>query len=481
MDLATLDATAQAELVRQRKASPRELVDAAIARLEKVNPRLGAVIHPCLEKARQRAAAADLPDGPFRGVPFLMKDLGGAEAGEPYCAGMAFLKAAGWREREDSFLTRKIKAAGLISLGRTNTPELGLLPSSEPRAFGPTRNPWNLTHTAGGSSGGSAAAVAAGIVPAAHASDGGGSIRGPAAMCGLVGLKTTRGRCSFGPGLGERWGGFSVEFAVTRTVRDSAALLDVMNGPGLGDPYFAVPPARPYAEEVRSAPGRLRVGVLRRPIRDVPIDPECVVAADSAARLLESLGHTVEEAHPAALDEAESVMGFINVVSAGIARALDVWSAAVGKTIGESDVEPHTWAIAQRGREITAAEHLATVEYVHAFGRRLASWWESGFDILVSPTQAAPPPELGFVTSTTEEPLRAMFRSGPYGVYTLPFNMSGQPAISLPLYWTRAGVKDLPVGIQFTAAFGREDLLFRLAAQLEQAAPWAERRPPVFA
>ena len=174
-------------------------------------------------------------------------------------------------------------------------------------------------------------------------------------------------------------------------------------------------------------------------------------------------------------------MGFINVVSAGIARALDVWSAAVGKTIGESDVEPHTWAIAQRGREITAAEHLATVEYVHAFGRRLASWWESGFDILVSPTQAAPPPELGFVTSTTEEPLRAMFRSGPYGVYTLPFNMSGQPAISLPLYWTRAGVKDLPVGIQFTAAFGREDLLFRLAAQLEQAAPWAERRPPVFA
>jgi amidase len=407
-----------------------------------------------------------------------MKDLGGAEAGEPYYAGMSFLKEAGWREAEDSYLTRKIKAAGLISLGRTNTPELGLLPVSEPRSFAPTRNPWNLSHSAGGSSGGSAAAVAAGIVPAAHASDGGGSIRGPASMCGLVGLKTSRGRCTFGPNLGERWSGFSVEFAVTRTVRDAAGLLDVMAGPGLGDPYYAPPPSRSYVDEIAAPPARLRIGVMRRAPRDMDLHPDCVAAMDVTARLLSSLGHSVEETHPEALDDPDCVFAYVDIVCANVARALNAWGERVGRTIGATDVESLTWALAERGRGISAAQHLATLEQVHAYGRRLAAWWASGFDLLLTPTQSAPPPEIGHISSTADEPFRAFLRSAPYGAFTFPFNLSGQPAISLPLFWGREG---LPMGSHFVAAHGREDLLFRLAAQLEQAQPWTTRRPPVFA
>jgi amidase len=480
-DLARLDATAQAELVRRGEVSAAELVDAAIARLEKVNPSIGAVIHPCLAKARARAAAKDLPTGRFRGVPFLMKDLGGPEAGEPYCGGMRALEEAGYRETEDGTLTQRFQAAGLISLGRTNTPELGLLPVTEPDAFGPTRSPWNLAHSSGGSSGGSAAAVAAGIVPMAHASDGGGSIRGPASMSGLVGLKPTRGRISFGPAVGERWSGFSVEFAVTRSVRDAASLLDAVAGPAPGDPYAAAPPERPYLDEIRTPPPKLRIGFLRRGPRGIETDPECAIAVERTAKLLESLGHAVEESHPGALDEVNSVMAYVDVVTANVARALDAWSDRLGRSLGEGDVEILTWALAQRGRQITAAGHLATIEYVQAFGRRLASWWTGGFDLLLTPTMGARPPEIGTLSSTPEEPLRAFFRSAPYGAFTFPFNMSGQPAISLPLYWTETGVKDLPLGLQFVALQGREDLLLRLAAQIEQAAPWASRRPPLHA
>ena len=476
-----LDATAQAELVLKREVSPRELVDAAIARLEKINPQINAVIHPNLERARARADAKDLADGPFRGVPFLMKDLGAPEAGEPYCAGMRALKEARYTPPEDAYLTQRFRAAGLISLGRTNVPELGLLPVSESEAFGPTRNPWNLAHSSGGSSGGSAAAVAAGIVAAAHASDGGGSIRGPASMNGLVGLKTTRGRCSFGPSVGERWSGFSVEFAVTHSVRDAAAILDAVHGPGPGDPYFATPPARPYAEEIKTKPQRLRIGVLRRGLRGVEIEAECVTAVDQAARLLESLGHSVEESHPAALDDHESVNAYVDIITVSVARALDVWGAALGRTLGENDVEALTWMLAQRGRQFSGAEHVARLDFVHAFGRRLASWWDGGFDLLLSPTMGARPPEIGWISSTKEEPLRAFFRSAPYGVFTLPFNLSGQPAISLPLYQTQTGVTGLPLGLQLVAPYGREDLLLRTAAQVEEAAPWAKRRPALFA
>jgi len=480
-ELALLDATAQAALVRDGKLSPSELVDAAIARLEALNPTLGAVIHPALERARARAASPELPDGPFRGVPFLMKDLGGNEADQPYCAGMRFLKEAGWKEPRDSHLTERFVRAGLVSLGRTNTPELGLLPVSEPEAFGPTRNPWRLEHSAGGSSGGSAAAVAAGIVSAAHASDGGGSIRGPASMCGLVGLKPTRGRISFGPGLGERWGGFSCEFVVTRSVRDSAALLDATQGAAPGDPYSARPPARPYLEEVGAATGRLRIGMLRDAPRDLELHPEPREAVDATARALERAGHHVEEAHPDALEDPGGVATYVMVVSSCTARALDAWGQAVGRPVEQRDVEPLTWALAERGRQTSAAEYLAGVEFMHGFGRRLAAWWESGFDLLLTPTQAAPPPEIGFISSTADEPFRGFVRAAPYGVFTLPFNMSGQPAISLPARWTSSEPAGLPLGAQLVAATGREDLLFRVAAQLEQCAPWADRRPGVFA
>jgi amidase len=468
-DALDLDATAQAERVARGELSAAELVEAAIRRFEARNPELGAFVHPALERALERARDPALPQGPFRGVPFAMKDIGGHEAGLPYHAGMAFLKRAGWIEREDAYLTRRFRAAGLVSLGRTSTPELALLPTTEPEAYGPTRNPWDRGRSAGGSSGGAAAAVAGGIVAAAHASDGGGSIRGPASMCGLVGLKPTRGRCSFGPSLGERWSGFSNEFVLTRSVRDAAALLDAAAGPMPGDPYFAPQPAQPFAAESRDR-RPLRVGFRADAPRGIEVDPEVAAAVRDSALLLESLGHRVEEAHPEALDDAGHVGLYVNVVAANVARALEAWSARIGSRIGAEDVEPLTWAIAERGRAFSAAEHLAHLEGVHAFGRQLARWWESGFDLLLTPTQAAPPPRLGWITSTREEPLRAFLRAAPYGVYTLPFNLSGQPAISLPAARTRA--EGLPIGIQLVARFGAEALLLRVARELEAARPW---------
>jgi len=473
------DATAAARAVARGEVGPTELVDAAVARLEKADPTLGAVVHPCLEEARRAVRSPDLPDGPFRGVPFLMKDIGGEEAGRPNQMGMRALRDAGWTEPVDSHFTRRLRAAGLVSLGRTNTPELALLPTTEPEATWPTRNPWSLEHSAGGSSGGAAAAVAAGIVPAAHASDGGGSIRGPASMCGLVGLKPTRGRCSFGPGRGERWSGFSCEFVVCRSVRDAAALLDVVAGPEPGDPYVAPPPAEPFARAAEREPGRLRVGLLPSAPRDLETHPECTAAAERAARLLEGLGHAVDVSCPEALDDPGCVTSYVAVVCANTARSLEAAAAKVGRRLGPDDVEPLTWALAERGFALSATEHLATLEFVHGFGRRVAAWWEEGpYDLLLTPTQAQPPPLLGSVTSTREEPLRGFLRAAPYGVFTLPFNLTGQPAISLPLWWTSEG---LPVGAQLVAPAGREDLLLQVAAQLERAEPWSRRRPPFHA
>lgn len=468
-DFLDLDATAQAELVRRGELSPSELVEAAIRRLEARNGTLGAFVHLALERALERAKDAALPDGPFRGVPFAMKDLGGPEAGQPYHAGMLALKRAGFIESQDGYLTRKLNAAGLVSLGRTNTPELGLLPTTESAAYGPARNPWSLRHSPGGSSGGSAAAVAGGIVAAAHASDGGGSIRGPANLCGLVGLKTTRGRCSFGPALGERWSGFSVEFAVTRSVRDCAALLDACAGAMPGDPYSAPPPPQPFAASLRGAPRPLRIGVRRDAPRGIAVDPEVEAAVTATAQLLEQLGHRIELAHPEALDEPGHVGLYVGVVAANVARALEVAGTRVGHTLGAADVEPLTWALAEIGRAQSASQLLANLEGVHAFGRRLAQWWESGFDLLLTPTQANPAPELGWISSTPEEPMRAFLRSTPFGVFTLPYNLSGQPAISVPATRSRGG---LPIGVQLVARSGGEALLLRTAAQLEEARPW---------
>ena len=477
-EISLLDATDQAALVRRGDLKPQELVEGAIARAERLDPQLGAIVTRQFERARSEAASPHLPAGAFRGVPYLLKDLGAYLDGDPLYSGMAALVRAGWCERGDSHFAAKLRAAGLVSLGHAASPELGILPTTEPAAFGPTRNPWKTTHSPGGSSGGSAAAVAAGVVAAAHASDGGGSIRIPASHCGLVGLKPTRGRTSFGPAIGERWGGCSVEGFVTRSVRDTAALLDVVAGAMPGDPYAAAAPERPYAREVGAAPGRLRIGLMQRAPRDGEIDTECRAAVDGAGKLLEAQGHAVEIAHPPALDDPEAVKGFLGVVSAGVAAALDAAAAKFGRPLVADDVEPLTWAVAQAGRAIAAPAYVAAVAANHAQGRRLAEWWAGGFDLLLTPTCAQPPPPLGHFAGPPDNPLVGYLRAGPYGAFTMQFNLSGQPAISLPLHWTPGG---LPVGVQLVAASGREDLLLRVAAQLEEAKPWADRLPPLHA
>ena len=393
--------------------------------------------------------------------------------------GMRALREADLPEARDSFFTERVKGAGLVSLGRTNTPELALLPVTECAAHGATRNPWSLDHSPGGSSGGASAAVAAGLVPLAHASDGGGSIRIPAAHAGLVGLKPTRGRCSFGPKRGERWSGFSAELVVSRSVRDTAVFLDAAAGPGPGDPYSAALPSRPFASALEAPPAPLRIGLLdASPREGLELSPECAAAARHAGALLESLGHRVETSHPAALGDAAALGQYVNVVACNIARALVATGERVGRTLGPDDVEPLTFALAERGHAISGPELLGTLEGVHGFGRQVAAWWEEGFDLLVTPTTAQPPPRVGAIASTPEEPLRAFLLSAPYGAFTSPFNQTGQPAISLPLGQSEAG---LPLGVQLVAATGREDLLLAVAAQLEEAAPWRDRRPPLHA
>ncbi|MGH2686082.1 MAG: amidase [Actinomycetota bacterium] len=474
-DVAALDATGQGELVRRGEVSPVELVDAAIARIEKLNGELNAVITPLFEKARE-AAAGPLPDGPFRGVPFLLKDLGAHSAGDPMYEGMAVLRQRRWVEEKDSHLAAGFAEAGFVLCGKTNTPELGILPTTEPLAFGPTRNPWDPTRSTGGSSGGSAAAVASGMVPAAHANDGGGSIRIPASECGLVGLKPTRGRVSLGPDFGDMYSGLIAELAVTRSVRDTAAILDEVAGWRPGDPYEVAPPTRPFIEEVGADPGRLRIGVLIEAENGVHAD--CVAAADDAARLLESLGHAVETSSPAALHEGDAfTTSFITLWSAGAAWDIEYWERKTGAPIGADDVEPLTWALVETGRSFNAAQYLSAVESLQAWSRRMASWFAE-FDLLLTPTLAEPPPPLGEFDSPAENPLHGLFRAASLVPFTPPFNVTGQPAISLPLHWNDAG---LPIGVQLAAGFGREDVLLQVASQLEEARPWAGRRPPVSA
>ncbi len=467
-----LDLVAQAELVRAGKVTPLELVDAAIARAEERNPELNAIVLPFYEEARVQASA-ELPDGPLRGVPILLKDLGAQLAGMPSTSGMRVLKEAGWRDPVDSYFAARLRQAGVCFLGRTNSPELGLYPATEPDAWGPTHNPWKRGYSPGGSSGGSASAVAAGIVAAGHASDGGGSIRIPASHCGLVGLKPTRARSSFGPGAGERWGGFSCEGFVTRTVRDTAALLDVVSGAMPGDPYAA--PLPPQSFSASLTPGRrLRVGVMTNAPREMPVDPAVVPAAEVCARALEDLGHTVELAYPPALDDPTGIGAYVTIVAAGIGRTLDRWGENLGRALTEDDVEPLTWALAQSARKRTATDYLAAIDQMNTFVRAVGSWWDEGFDLLVTPCSAAPPPAHGTFQATREEPFAGFANAAPFGVYTTSFNLTGQPAISVPLHWTEAG---LPIGSHIVGPFGREDILLSVAAELEQALPWADKRP----
>lgn len=465
-----LDATAQAALVRDGEVSPLELVDAAIARIERGNDALNAVIHERFERAREEARGS-LPDGPFRGVPFLLKDLDGLSAGDPFHGGNRALAEAGYVAPSDSYLTTKFRDAGLVILGRTNTPELGLMPSTEPLAKGPTRNPFNREHTPGGSSGGSAAAVAAGFVPMAHAGDGGGSIRIPASCCGLVGLKPSRGRISLGPELGEAWGGLVSRLAVTRTVRDCATILQAVQGAMPGDPYTAPPPVTPYPDVLAEEVPPLRIGfTIRGGDPNVATCPECIEAVSRAASLLESLGHRVEEARPAAWDSEEfylsSMAHFMVAYGVWTAAELDRISAMIGRPVTEQDVEPGTWLIAEPGRSGSGLDYLAAVEFFHQGSRDMARFWsEDGFDLLLTPTIPEPPPRLGGFHDP-DDPLVGLTRSSQIIPFAAPFNITGQPAISLPLHRNDEG---LPIGVQLVAGAYREDVLLRVAAQMEAA------------
>jgi len=470
-ELARLDATAQAALVASGEVSARDLVDAAIERVERVDGRLNAVIHRRFERARDEAPAAR---GPFAGVPFLVKDAVCHTAGDPYHAGMRVLKEAGWTEAEDTWLATRFRNAGFVFVGKTNTLELATSITTEPLAYGPTHNPWDDTRSTGGSSGGSAAAVAAGLVPVAHGNDMGGSIRFPASMCGIVGLKPTRARTTLGPDFGEYWGPLTHEFVLTRSIRDTAAVLDAVAGAAPGDPYTAPPPLRPYRDEVGAPTGRLRVGFTTvTPDGDAShADP--VRAVELTARLLEELGSVCEPASIPALDGSYN-QAFVTVLSTAVARDVARWSARLGRDITD-ELEPMNTFFATMGNQISGVDYVAAIEGLQAWTRRVAAWWDE-HDLLVVPTSPEPPVRLGELAPTNPDPA-AGARMGRLVSFCSPFDVTGQPALSLPLHWNDDG---LPIGVQLVAAYGREDVLLRVAAQLEAARPWADRRPPIHA
>jgi amidase len=468
-ELLWLDATAQAQLVASGQVSPQELAEAAIRRIEAVDGEVNAVIHRRFDRALDEIEAG-LPNGPFRGVPFLIKDLFCDSAGDPAHNGNRALRDAGWTAPGDSWLTTRFRKAGVAIVGRTNTPEFGLVPVTEPHAYGPTRNPHDPSRSPGGSSGGSAAAVAAGMVAVAHASDGGGSIRIPASMCGLVGLKPSRGRTTLGPDGDES--GLSVQHVVCRSVRDTAAFLDIVQGPGPGDMVTAPPPRRTYVEELSARPAHLRIAALAaNPGGELHDD--CRTAVLEAAKLLESLGHAVSEDHPEI--DPESGRRFMTRWSVNTRLRVLGLSKQLGREATQDDVEPLTWAMASYSDRLTAVDLALAAQASAGFTRRLGQFWES-YDLLLTPTLGGPPPLVGELEPPPDDPMGKQGAVGALVPFTTHFNVTGQPAISLPLHTNADG---LPIGVQLVAAYGREDLLIQVAAQLEAAAPWEGRRPSI--
>lgn len=491
-DYATYDALGLAALIRERKVSARELVDEALARIERVNPKINAVVRTMAEQARA-VADAPLSDGPFAGVPFLVKDFVATYAGVPMtCGSRAF---QGYVPKRDSTLARRQMAAGLVILGKTNLPELGLQPVCEPELFGPTHTPWKLGHTSGGSSGGSAAAVAAGIVPMAHGGDGGGSLRIPASCCGVFGFKPSRGRTPTGPHVSELWWGYAVEHGITRSVRDSAALLDATLGAEPGDVHRLPPPVRPYLDEVRTSPGQLRVLLVKSPVLPGTLEPDCELAVNNTAKRLSDLGHVVEEGK---VDVDPLVFGrdfflFVCVAMADeIARAEQI----LGRKVRVSDMETATWLAGVLGRQASALAMVLARERLGGIGRQMATVLER-YDVVLTPTLAKPPLPIGALDPGAAERVlhKLIARLGlsfmlrlpgvveatvkktyAFMPYTALANVAGLPSMSVPLDWNEDG---LPIGSMFTGRLGDEATLFRLAGQLEAAHPWAERRPPV--
>jgi amidase len=476
-----LDAVGQAELIRTDQITSAELTDAALARIDTQNPVINAVIHRLDDAAR---ATAEHPiDGPFVGVPFLMKDAVCHTAGDPYHAGMQFLKDRAWTEDHDTWLASRFRRAGFVFVGKTNTPELAGSVTTEPTAYGPTRNPWHLDRSTGGSSGGAAAAVASGMVAVAHGNDMGGSIRNPASQCGLVGLKPTRGRTTLGPDLGDYWGPLTHEGVLTRSVRDTAAVLDAVAGNAPGDPYLAPAWRRPLLDTVAAPPAVARVGFTTAlPGLGRAAHPDVVTAVYDTVALLAELGHHVDERAPAALDDFDVLAGpFGLTVCVAMARELDRWSERTGDPIGPDDVESGTWGLAEMGRTVTGPAWLELQELLQRQARALLSWWrtpdgESTTDVLVMPTIGRLSPEIGVLGGTEVDPATSFEILAEITAPLAPWNATGQPAISLPLHQSSDG---LPVGVQLIADTGREDILVGLAAQLEQARPWADRRPPI--
>jgi amidase len=471
-EYANFDGLGLAELVRSRKVSPEELVRTARDAIEAANPQLNAVIG-LLEQEAQATLKRGLPEGSFTGVPFLLKDLVLHAAGIASDSGSRFFQ--GLVLPHDTTLMARFRRAGLIPLGRTNTPELGYNATTEPVLHGPTRNPWNPEFSPGGSSGGSAAAVSAGIVPVAYANDGGGSIRIPASLCGLFGLKPSRGRNPSGPDVAEGMNGLAVEHVVSRTVRDSAAMLDATIGPDVGDPFIIAPPERPYLEEVGRAPGRLRIAFSRGSPSGGAVSPECVAAVEDAARLCQSLGHEVAEAQPGYSHEALH-SALVVLWSAGLAGWVYGTAAATGRKPAPEQFEAATWATVEHGLSLRGVELQRAFAQVNQIARVMGRFFVK-HDVLLTPTLPVAPFRLGVLNSNAPLPAHEWAQQAlEYCVFTSPFNVTGQPAMNVPLHWSPQG---MPIGVQFAGRMGDEATLFRLAGQLEQARPWVGRKPPI--
>ena len=469
-ELRWTDAVGQAELVRSGAVSPDELLDAGRDRIREIDP----VLH-CIVAHLEPGAADPAPDAPFPGIPFLVKDLSLEIAGTPFTEGSRWLKDN--VSSQDQELVLRYRRAGLAILGKTNTPEFGLSPHCEPALHGATRNPWNLGLSTSGSSGGSAAAVAAGMVPMAHGNDLGGSLRYPAAWCGVFGFKPTRGRVPMGPEYGDVAGGFAVEHALTRSVRDSAALLDATAGQSLGDPYWAPPQARPFLIEAGTVPGMLRIAATATPNSGQQVHPDYMRVFEETVELLAGLGHTVTEAHPEGLGRAGH-RAVRAVYGGAIAWIEAYWTQRMGRPPEPGEIEPFTAADFERSRAVTGGQYLLGMEELQRFSRRLAGFFEE-FDVWMTPTVGWPPLPLGALRGTEGEPLRGEREAGRFLMFDGEYaNISGNPAMSVPVGVDSTG---LPVGMSFLGRFGDEATLFRLAGQLEKAAPWADRKPEALA
>jgi len=470
-DVMFKSAIEQAELVRSGELPARELVEASLAAIDRLNDELNAVVTRCDERALAEADAVQAGDErPLAGVPLLVKDLAALTEGVRTTMGMRALED--WIPDEDSATVRRLRAAGAIVVGKTNLPEMGILPVSEPLRFGPARNPWDTSRTPGGSSGGSAAGVAAGMVAIAHGNDGGGSIRIPASCCGLVGLKPSRGRVSWAPHLAELAAGFATDGVLTRTVRDSALGLDLLAGYEPGDPYWAPDPSAPFVDAVGREPGKLRVAFVVDSPNGVPVDPDCVAATRQAAELLSSLGHEVNEVEIEA-DEAY-VTNFVTVWIAGTANEVETWGRLAGRELDIDQLEPLARQMHEMSLQMSATDYLRALDWLHDYSRGLVRMWE-GIDVLLTPTLAKPPIEIGALEPKEDEPpVQMLMNAGDWVPFTPVWNVTGQPAISLPLHQTEAG---LPVGVQLVGPPAGEELLLSLSAQIEAAAPWEGRRP----